>query len=140
MEILDGDVVRQSLTRDLGFNQEDRMINLERVTFVAKLLSRNNVATIVSFISPYIAARERARRETTNFMEVFAKCPIEVCMERDTKGLYKKAQEGQLDNFTGVNHPYEEPKNPEIVVETDKETPEESTTRVLSYLEQIGLI
>jgi len=140
VEVLDGDVVRQSLTKDLGFSKEDRMTNLERVTFVAKLLSRNNVATIVSFISPYIAARERARQETTNFVEVYVKCPLEVCMQRDVKGLYKRALTGEIKEFTGVSHSYEEPPDPEVIVETDKETLEESTVRVLSYLEKRGLI
>ena len=140
VEILDGDVVRKSLTKDLGFTEADRKTNLERVTFVAKLLSRNGVATIVSFISPYIAARENARKETTNFMEVFVKCPIEVCIERDVKGLYKKALAGEIDNFTGISHPYEDPPNPEIVVETDKETPKESTEKILTALQTKNFI
>ena len=135
VEILDGDVVRKSLTKDLGFTEADRKTNLERVTFVAKLLSRNGVATIVSFISPYIAARDNARNKTTNFMEVFVKCPVEVCIERDVKGLYKKAIAGEIDNFTGISHPYEDPPSPEIVVETDKETPKESTEKILTVLQ-----
>ena len=134
VEILDGDVVRQSLTKDLGFTEADRKTNLERVTFVAKLLSRNNVATLVSFISPYISAREAARKETNNFIEVFVKCPVEVCIERDVKGMYKKAIAGEIKNFTGISHPYEDPPNPEIIVETDKETPEESVEKILDYL------
>ena len=134
VEILDGDVVRQSLTKDLGFTEADRKTNLERVTFVAKLLSRNGVSTLVSFISPYIASRDAARDTTTNFIEVFVKCPVEVCIERDTKGLYKKAIAGEIKNFTGISHPYEDPPNPEIVVETDKETPEESTEKIVEYL------
>ncbi len=140
VEILDGDIVRQSLTKDLGFTEADRKTNLERVTFVAKLLSRNGVATLVSFISPYIASREAARKETTNFMEVFVKCPVEVCMERDTKGLYKKAIAGEIENFTGISHPYEEPPNPEIIVETDKEKPEESVTKIITYINGTGLL
>ena len=140
VEILDGDVVRQSLTKDLGFSEADRKTNLERVTFVAKLLSRNGVATIVSFISPYIVSRENARKETTNFVEVFVKCSLEVCIERDVKGLYTKALAGEIDNFTGVSHPYEEPPNPEIIVETDKETLEESTEKILTFLQNEGFI
>jgi len=140
VEILDGDIVRQSLTKDLGFTEADRKTNLERVTFVAKLLSRNGVATLVSFISPYITSREAARKETTNFMEVFVKCPVEVCIERDTKGLYKKAIAGEIENFTGISHPYEEPPNPEIVVETDKETPEECVTKIITYVNGTGLL
>lgn len=138
VEILDGDIVRQSLTKDLGFTEADRKTNLERVTFVAKLLSRNGVATLVSFISPYIASREAARKETTNFIEVFVKCPVEVCIERDTKGLYKKALAGEIENFTGISHPYEEPPNPEIIIETDKETPEESVKKILDYMNGTG--
>ncbi|MFW9992776.1 MAG: adenylyl-sulfate kinase, partial [Candidatus Odinarchaeota archaeon] len=125
VERLDGDTVRKSLTRDLGFTEEDRKMNIERVTFVAKLLSRNRVMTLASFISPYISSREHARKETTNFIEVFVKCPLEVCMERDVKGMYKKALKGEIKNFTGVSHPYEEPPSPEIVVETDKMSIEE---------------
>ncbi len=140
VEILDGDVVRQSLTKDLGFTEADRKTNLERITFVAKLLSRNGVATLVSFISPYISARETARKETTNFIEVFVKCPVEVCIERDVKGMYKKAIAGEIKNFTGISHPYEEPPSPELVIETDKETPEESAERILDYLSENGFL
>lgn len=140
VEILDGDVVRQSLTKDLGFTEADRKTNLERITFVAKLLSRNGVATLVSFISPYISARDTARKETTNFIEVFVKCPVEVCIERDVKGMYKKAIAGEIKNFTGISHPYEEPPSPELVIETDKETPEESVERILDYLSENGFL
>lgn len=138
VERLDGDIVRKSLTRDLGFTKEDRDKNIERVTFVAKLLSRNGVATIVSFISPYIEKRDNARKETTNFIEVFVKCPLEVLVERDVKGLYKKAMAGEIENFTGVSDPYEDPPHPEIVVETDRETLEESVKKVMQYLEENG--
>ena len=140
VEILDGDVVRQSLTKDLGFTEADRKTNLERVTFVAKLLSRNGVATLVSFISPYIASRDTARETTTNFIEVFVKCPVEVCIERDVKGLYKKAIAGEIKNFTGISHPYEDPLNPEIIVETDNETPDESTQKIMEYLASRGFL
>lgn len=140
VEILDGDIVRQSLTKDLGFTEADRKTNLERVTFVAKLLSRNGVATLVSFISPYIASRDAARKETTNFIEVFVKCPVEVCVERDVKGLYKKAIAGEIANFTGISHPYEEPPTPEIIVETDRETPEESVEKILAYINGTGFL
>lgn len=135
VEILDGDVVRQSLTKDLGFSEADRKTNLERVTFVAKLLSRNGVATLVSFISPYISSREVARRDTTNFIEVFVKCPVEVCIERDVKGYYKKAIEGEIENFTGINHPYEKPINPEIIVETNRYPPEECVKKIMEHLD-----
>jgi len=131
VERLDGDIVRQGLTRDLGFSKEDRDKNIERVTFVTKLLSRNGVATLVSFVSPYREKRQHVREETTNFIEVFAKCPVEVCQERDVKGMYAKALRGEIKDFTGVDDPYEDPVNPEIVIETDKETVEESANKVL---------
>ena len=107
LERLDGDVVRQSLTRDLGFTKEDRDKNIERVTFVAKLLSRNGIGVIASFISPYQATRDMIRRETTNFIEVFVHAPLEVCAERDVKGMYAKAYAGEIENFTGVSDPYD---------------------------------
>jgi len=140
MERLDGDIVRKSLTKDLGFTKEDRDKNIERVTFVAKLLSRNGVATLVSFISPYIEKREKARKETTNFIEVFVKCPLEILMKRDVKGLYKKAMNGEIENFTGVSDPYEEPPNPEIVVNSDKDSARESINQVIKWLEEKGFV
>jgi len=109
VERLDGDTVRKSLTRDLGFSKEDRDKNIERVTFVAKLLSRNGVGVLASFISPYRATRAMVREETTNFIEVFVNAPLEVCADRDVKGLYAKAFAGEIPNFTGVSDPYEEP-------------------------------
>jgi adenylyl-sulfate kinase len=140
IERLDGDVVRQSLTRDLGFSKEDRDKNIERVTFVAKLLSRNEVGVIASFISPYQAVRDNVRQETTNFIEVFVHAPLEVCAERDVKGMYAKAFAGEIENFTGVSDPYEAPANPEIIIQTHLETPEESATRLIVYLEEHGYI
>jgi adenylyl-sulfate kinase len=140
VERLDGDIVRQSLTRDLGFSKEDRNENIRRVTFVAKLLTRNGVAVLTSFISPYREIREHARREIGNFIEVYVKCPVEVCMERDTKGMYEKAIRGEIKEFTGVSDPYEEPLNPEILLETDKETLEESTDKVIQRLNDLGYI
>lgn len=140
IERLDGDVVRQSLTRDLGFTKEDRDKNIERVTFVAKLLSRNGVGVIASFISPYQATRDMVRSETTNFIEVFINAPLEVCAERDVKGMYAKAFAGEIENFTGVSDPYENPENAEIVINTHEETPEESAARLIGYLEEHGYI
>jgi len=139
-ERLDGDVVRESLTRDLGFSKEDRDKNIERVTFVAKLLSRNNVGVVCSFISPYQAQRDMVRQETTNFIEVFVHAPLEVCAERDVKGMYAKAFAGEIANFTGVSDPYEAPEHPDILIPTSEETPEESANRVIAYLEEHGLI
>jgi adenylyl-sulfate kinase len=140
VERLDGDTVRQGLARDLGFSKADRDKNIERVTFVAKLLSRNDVGVIASFISPYREAREKARQETTNFIEVFVDAPLATCAARDVKGLYAKAFAGELKDFTGVDDPYEAPEHPEITVHTDVETLEESASKVLTYLEARHLI
>lgn len=140
VERLDGDVVRQSLTRDLGFSKEDRDKNIERVTFVAKLLSRNEVGVLASFISPYRETRAMIRRETTNFIEVFVHAPLEICAERDVKGMYAKAFAGEIENFTGVNDPYEEPLDPDILLNTHQETVEESVAKCLTYLEEHGYI
>jgi adenylyl-sulfate kinase len=139
-ERLDGDVVRESLTRDLGFSKEDRDKNIERVSFVAKLLSRNGVGVVCSFISPYQAQRDLVRSMTTNFIEVYVSTPLEVCAERDVKGMYKKAMAGEIPNFTGVSDPYEAPENAEIVIPTHLETVEQSANRVIAYLEEKGLI
>ena len=140
VERLDGDIVRKSLTSDLGFSAEDRRKNIERVTFVAKLLTKHGVAVIASFISPYRDMRRKSREEIGNFVEVFVKCPLEVCIERDTKGLYKKALRGEIKNFTGISHPYEEPENPEIVIETDKYSIEDCVRKVINNLKKLGYI
>jgi len=140
VERLDGDIVRQGLTRDLGFSKEDRDKNIERVTFVAKLLTRNGVATLCSFISPYREVRARSRAEIGNFVEVYCECPLETCIKRDVKGLYTKALNGEIENFTGISDPYEPPENPEIVVHTGHETVEESTAIILRHLAGLGYI
>lgn len=140
VERLDGDTVRQGLTRDLGFSKEDRDKNIERVTYVAKLLSRNGVAVLCAFISPYRAARDLARSETTQFIEVHVHAPLEVCIQRDVKGLYAKALSGELKQFTGVDDPYEAPLSPEIVLETHKQTLDESVAQVWAYLQARGLV
>ncbi len=139
-ERLDGDVVRESLTRDLGFTAEDRAKNIERVTFVAKLLSRNGVGCVCSFISPYQAVRDGVRANTTNFLEVFVDAPLDVVINRDVKGLYKKAIAGEIPNFTGISDPFEAPENPDIHVRTDRQTPEESAQYLMGVLEEKGLI
>lgn len=138
VERLDGDIVRKSLTKDLGFSKEDRDENIRRVTFVAKLLTRNGVAVLTSFVSPYHEIREESRREIGNFIEVYVKCPVDVCIERDIKGMYVKALKGEIKDFTGVSDPYEEPQNPEILLETDKETLEESANKVIEKLNDLG--
>jgi len=140
VERLDGDIVRQSLTRDLGFSKEDRNRNIERVTFVAKLLTRNGVAVLCSFISPYRERRAKSRQEIGEFIEVFVECPVEVCAQRDVKGLYKKAFAGEIQNFTGVSDPYEDPEDPEIVCHTADETVEESAATIIAYLEDHGYV
>ena len=140
VERLDGDIVRQSLTRDLGFSKEDRDKNIERVTFVAKLLTRNGVAVLCSFISPYRERRAKSRQEIGEFIEVYVECPVEECARRDVKGMYAKAFAGEIEDFTGVSDPYEEPENPEIVCHTVQETPEESMVKVIAYLEERGYI
>jgi adenylylsulfate kinase len=140
VERLDGDIVRQSLTRDLGFSKQDRDENIRRVTFVAKLLTRNGVAVLTSFISPYREVRAYARKEIGNFVEVYVKCSVEVCMERDVKGMYEKAIKGEIKEFTGVSDPYEEPLDPEILLETDKETLEDSANKVIRRLNDLGYI
>jgi adenylyl-sulfate kinase len=140
VERLDGDTVRQGLTRDLGFSKEDRDKNIERVTYVAKLLSRNGVGVICSFISPYRAARDLARRETTNFIEVYVHAPLEVCISRDVKGMYAKALRGEIKQFTGIDDPYEAPERPEILLMTDQQTPEQSIAQVWAYLVERGFV
>jgi adenylyl-sulfate kinase len=140
VERLDGDVVRQSLTADLGFSKEDRDKNIQRVTFVAKLLSRNDVGVLASFISPYRATRDWVRSEVTNFIEVFADCSLEECIRRDVKGLYAKALADEIPEFTGVSDPYEAPLNPEITVKTAEETIEESFAQIMAYLEERGYV
>jgi len=140
VERLDGDIVRQSLTRDLGFSKEDRDENIRRVTFVAKLLTRNGVAVLTSFISPYREIRAEARKEIGKFIEVYAKCSLKACMERDVKGMYEKAIRGEIKEFTGISDPYEEPINPEILIETDKETLEESANKVIQRLNDLGYL
>lgn len=134
LERLDGDIVRRSLSADLGFSKQDRDENIKRVMYVAKYLSANGTRVICSFISPYRKMRGEVRRKVTNFIEVFCNCPLQVCERRDTKGLYQKARRGEIQNFTGVSDPYELPQNPEIELHTDKETIAESVSKVIDYL------
>jgi adenylyl-sulfate kinase len=140
IERLDGDIVREDLTRDLGFSKEDRDENIRRVTFVAKLLSRNGVGVVASFISPYQETRDYVRGQVTNFVEVFVHAPLETVIERDVKGLYQKAIAGEIPNFTGISDPYEAPENPEIIVNTAEQSLAESVETVLGRLEEMGLI
>ncbi len=137
VEILDGDIVRTHLSKGLGFSREDRDTNIKRIAFVCSLLTRNGVVCISAAIAPYREAREWARQEIGNFVEVYVKCPLEVCRQRDVKGLYKLVDEGKIKNFTGVDDPYEEPEQPELIVETDKETLDESLARIFAKLVEL---
>jgi adenylylsulfate kinase len=143
LEVLDGDVIRENLSKGLGFSKEDRDINISRIAFVADLLARNGVPVITAAISPYRETREKAREMHAGnaaFIECFIATSLEDCEERDVKGLYAKARSGEIKEFTGISDPYEPPENPEIRVETHGKTPEESAQQVLSYLEERGLI
>jgi len=144
IEVLDGDEVRTNLSKGLGFSKEDRDTNIRRIGYVCRLLSRNGVGTVSAAISPYSAVRDEVRsaveQDGAEFIEVFVKCPIAVLPERDVKGLYKKALAGELKGFTGVSDPYEEPLAPDVVVETDRESVEFSTSKILLELDQRGLI
>ena len=140
VEVLDGDEIRQNLSKGLGFSREDRETHLKRVTYVAKLLSRNGVAVVAAFISPYRSIREYARRESTNFLEVYVKCSVETCAKRDPKGLYKKANSGEIKDLTGPQDLYEEPLEPDLVVDTERLTVEQSVKSIVEKLETSGLI
>ena len=140
VERLDGDVVRESLTRDLGFSREDRDKNVERVGFVARLLARNGVGVVAAFISPYRDARDKLRAEINNFIEVYVEAPLETCIARDVKGLYAKALAGQVSHFTGVDDPYEAPENPALIIHTAQRSVAESVAQIVNYLESRDLI
>lgn len=140
VELLDGDVVRTHLSKGLGFSKEDRDTNIKRIAFVCDLLTRNDVIAIAAAISPYKEIRDYAREQIGAFVEVFVDCPLDVCISRDVKGLYEKAIAGEVKNFTGVSDPYEEPASPEVVLRTDEESPEESASRVIKRLEELGYI
>jgi adenylyl-sulfate kinase len=140
VELLDGDIVREGLCRDLGFSREDRTENIRRISFVSKLLTRNGVAVIVAAISPYREDRELAREEIQSFVEVWCKASIDACAERDYKGLYEKAMRGEITNLTGVNDPYEEPEDADLVLDTEGESPEQSAERVMAVLAAKGYL
>jgi adenylylsulfate kinase len=140
VEVLDGDIVRTNLSRGLGFSREDRITNVLRIGFVANLLTRNGVGVVVSAISPYKESRDQVRRRIIDFIEVFVDAPLEVCAERDVKGLYKKAYSGEIPQFTGVSDPYEAPAAPELTLKTDEESPQESARRVIERLEFLGYL
>ena len=144
VELLDGDEVRTNLSKGLGFSKEDRDTNIRRIGYVSRLLSRNGVGVIASAISPYREIRDEVRQsitsDGTDFIEVYVQCPIDLLRNRDVKGLYKKALAGEIQEFTGVSDPYEEPLNPEITVETDRESIKESAGKIIAVLEARGLL
>ena len=140
LEVLDGDVVRTNLTKGLGFSKEDRDENIRRIGFVSHLLTRNGVVVLVSAISPYREARDTVRDRIGDFVEVFVDAPLNVCEDRDVKGLYKKARAGEIKQFTGIDDPYEAPLNPEVHCHTDRQSVEESVAQVISQLEAMGYL
>lgn len=140
VEVLDGDVVRENLSKGLGFSKEDRDTNIRRIGWVCEVLTRNGVVAIAAAISPYREIRDENRAKIGRFVEVYAECPIPVLAERDVKGLYKKALAGEIKNFTGVDDPYEPPLTPEVVYHSDREMVEESAQKILNKLEEMGYI
>lgn len=140
VEVLDGDLVREHLSKGLGFSKEDRDINIRRIGYVAHLLARNGVTVICAAISPYRAVRDEVREIVGDFVEVYVSTPVEVCEERDVKGLYAKARTGEITGFTGVDDPYEPPPSAELEIKTVGESPEESAERVIGELTRRGYI
>ena len=140
LEVLDGDIVRTNLTKGLGFSKEDRDENVRRIGFVSNLLTRNGVIVLVSAISPYKAIRDEVRDRVGDFIEVYVSAPVEVCEERDVKGLYAKARSGEIKQFTGISDPYEPPTNPEVNCETHNETLDESVEKVIAKMEEMGYL
>jgi len=139
VELLDGDTIRDYI-RNKDFSKEGRNKHLRYIAVMSRLLSKRGVIVLCSFVSPYRENRDFARSICDDFVEVYVKTPVEVCIERDVKGMYKKALNGEIKGFTGIDDPYEEPDNPELIVETDKETLEESTNKVLNKLRELGYI
>jgi adenylylsulfate kinase len=140
VELLDGDEVRQNLSKGLGFSREDRDTNIRRIGYVAKLLTRNGVAVITAAISPYRDVRDEVRREIGAFVEVHVKASLDACIGRDTKGLYRRALAGEIPQFTGVSDPYEEPLAPDLVIDTEREDVGTSTVRVIDRLVELGYL
>jgi adenylylsulfate kinase len=140
VEILDGDIIRENLTKGLGFSKQDRDENIRRIGFVSHLLTRNGVVVLVSAISPYREIRLEVKERIGDFIEVFVNAPLNICEERDVKGLYKKARSGEIKNFTGIDDPYEPPTSPEVECRTDLETLEESVSKILAKLTELGYL
>jgi adenylyl-sulfate kinase len=140
VEVIDGDIVRTRLCKGLGFSKDDRQENISRIGFVCELLSRNGVIAIAAAISPYRACREDLRSRIPNFIEIYMRCPVEVLVERDVKGLYKKALAGEIPHFTGISDPYEPPAAPEVTIDSSKDSLEDSLASILRVLEARGII
>src|SRR4051812_25296326 len=140
VELLDGDVVRTHLCRGLGFSREDREENVRRLGFLCELLSRNGVIAIVAAISPYRQGRDEVRARVPKFVEIYMQCPLDVLIERDVKGLYKRAIAGEIPLFTGISDPYETPLAPEVTIDSSVETPQQSVDKILCCLEECGII
>jgi adenylyl-sulfate kinase len=140
VEVLDGDIIRQNLSKGLGFSKEDRDTNIKRIGFVCKLLTRNGVVAIGSAISPYREVRDFVRQDIGDFVLVYVKCPLNVLIQRDVKGLYQKALSGEVPNFTGISDPYEEPHDAEIIVDTEAESPQESIAKIIAKLEELEYV
>jgi len=140
LELLDGDIVRQNLTKGLGFSKEDRDENIRRIGFVAHLLTRNGVIVIVSAISPYRDIRQEVSDRIGDFIEVYVNAPLEVCEQRDVKGLYKKARSGEIKQFTGVSDPYDSPLNPTVECQTAQETIDESVAKIVTKMTELGYL
>jgi len=143
VELLDGDWVRKTINTDAGFTKEERERHLLRVAWIARLLARNGIITLCSFVSPYRDVRDKVKsiiEEEASYLEVYVKVSVNTAIKRDPKGLYKRALSGEIKNFTGISDVYEEPTNPSIIVDTEKETPETSTRRIIEYLEKNGFI
>jgi adenylylsulfate kinase len=141
VEVLDGDEVRENLSKGLGFSKEDRDTNIRRIGYVARLLSRNGVVAITAAISPYAGVRDEVRAQHgSGFIEIYVECPMNTLVERDVKGLYAKALRGEIKNFTGVSDPYEPPSAPEITARTDRESIDESASKIIDWLERRGFL
>jgi len=140
VEVLDGDIIRTQLCRGLTFTKEDREENIRRIGFVCELLSRNGVIAIAAAISPYRAGRDELRARIPNFVEIYMQCPVDVLIERDVKGLYKKALSGEIPHFTGISDPYESPLDPDITIDSSRESAEDSADKIMRHLEEMGIV
>jgi adenylyl-sulfate kinase len=140
VEIMDGDEVRTNLSKGLGFSKEDRDTNIKRIGFVSKLLTRNGVFVIGAAISPYRDTREFVKQDIKDFIEIYVKCSLEELVRRDVKGLYAKAIKGEIQHFTGVSDPYEEPLNPDVLVDTERESVQESVDKIMSVVVKKGYL